>query len=95
MTYGQLQSLFPFDNEIVLCAVKGQDLLSKFIHSSNSKYYIYGNWDKIDPNATYYIVVDSYTATYAPNRLTIVARYDPGIFARDLLADYMEAGGLE
>ena len=95
VTYGQLQSLFPFDNDIVLCAVKGQDLLNKFIHSSNSRYHISGSWGNIDPNGTYYIVVDSYTATYAPNRLTIVAEYTPGIYARDLLADYIENGGME
>ena len=36
----------------------------------------------------------SYSSTYAPNKLTEVARYTPGVYARDLLADYIEAGGL-
>ena len=94
VTYGQLQSIFPFDNDIVLCSVKGSDLLSKFINSGNSRYHIYGQWGQIDRDATYYIVVDTYTATYAPNRLTIVEAYTPGIYARDLLADHVAAGGL-
>lgn len=94
VTYGQLQSIFPFDNDIVLCSVKGSDLLSKFINSGNSRYHIYGQWGQIDRDATYYIVVDTYTATYAPNRLTIVETYTPGIYARDLLADHVAAGGL-
>ena len=95
VTYGDLQSLFPFDNDIVLCSIKGSDLLSKFINTSNSNYYISGNYGSIDPNRTYYVVVDTYTATYAPNRLTIVERYTPGIYARDLLADFIEAGGFQ
>ena len=94
VTYGQIQSIFPFDNDIVLCSIKGSDLLSKFINTSNNRYHIYGSWGTIDPNGTYYVVVDTYTATYAPNRLTIVETYTPGIYARDLLADFVAAGGL-
>ena len=99
VTYRQLQSIFPFDNTLVVCSVKGSDLLSKFIHSSNKNYFIsfteYGETQRgsIDPNATYYVIVDTYTSTYAPNRLTEVARYTADVYARDLLADYIEAGG--
>ena len=100
VTYAQLQMLMPFDNTLVLCSVKGSDLKSKFINTSNDNYYIgytaYGRSlnGKIDNNATYYIVVDTYTSTYAPNRLTEIARYTEGVYARDLLADYVRAGGL-
>lgn len=100
VTYSQLQMLFPFDNDLVLCSIKGSDLKNRFINSSNDKYYIsyseYGNRVKgnIDPNGIYYVVVDTYSSTYAPNRLTEVARYTSGIYARDLLADYIEANGL-
>lgn len=93
VTYGQLQSLFPFDNDLVLCSIKGSDLLSKFINTGNSNYYISGEYGNIDPNGTYYVVVDTYTSSYAPNRLTVVEKYTPGIYARDLLADFIEAGG--
>ena len=93
VTYGQLQSLFPFDNDLVLCSIQGRDLLNKFINTGNSNYFISGEWGNIDPNGTYYVVVDTYTATYAPNKLTIVERYTPGIYARDLLADFIRAGG--
>lgn len=98
VSYGDLQNIFPFDNDIVLCSVKGSDLLSKFINTSNSNYYIAGDQEQmanIDPNGTYYIVVDTYTAFYAPNRLTVVAEYETGIYARDLLAEYISAGGME
>ena len=95
VTYGDLQSLFPFDNDLVLCSVKGSDLLSKFINTSNDNYFISGDYDNINRNATYYIVVDTYSAYYAPNRLTVVEEYEKGIYARDLLADFIEAGGLE
>ena len=100
VTYGQLSSLFTFDNQITLCAVKGRDLKHKFFETNHSDYFIsygdYGNSvrNNIDLNATYYIVVDNYTADYSYNNLTIVERYDPNVFARDLLADYIKKGGL-
>ncbi len=94
--YKDIHGILPFDNGIVLCSVKGKDLLSKFINTSNSNYYVhytsYGNSVKnsIDYNATYYIVTDTYTAYYAPNKLTVVAEYTPGIYARDLIALYFK-----
>ena len=97
--YGDLQMILPFDNQIVLCSIQGRNLLSRFINTTNDRYYIafseYGESIKknINPTATYYIVVDSYTAQYAPNKLTVVKEYDPTVFARDLLADYIAAGG--
>lgn len=98
--YSDLQSLFPFDNRIDLCTIKGSDLKRKFLETSNSNYFIYcgeyGNSVRfnIDPNATYYVVVDSYTSSYAPNNLTVIASLDDNLFARDLLADYIRSGGL-
>ncbi len=95
VTYSTLQSIFPFDNQLVLCSVKGSDLLNKFINTSNRNYYVSyvgGLASKIESNKTYYIVVDSYTSTYAPNRLTEIMRWDADVFARDLLAEYIEAG---
>ena len=100
VTYADIQSIFPFDNQLTLCSVKGRDLKSKFINTNNERYYIcygdYGNKVKnnIDPNATYYVIVDSYTAYYKYNNLTVVEEYDPTVFARDLLADYIKKGGL-
>lgn len=100
VTYADLQALFPFDNQLTLCAVKGRDLKNKFFETNNDRYYIsYGDYGKsiknnIDPTATYYIVVDTYTADYAYNNLTVIERYDPDVFARDLLADFIKDGGL-
>ncbi len=101
VNYAQLQTLLPFDNELVLCSIKGSDLLSKFIGTSNSNYYIaYSEYGKnvkndIDSNATYYIITDTYSSLYGPNRLTEVARFDSGVYARDLVAEYIKNGGLE
>ena len=39
-------------------------------------------------------VVDTYTADYAPNKLTVVKRFDETTFGRDLMAEYIAAGGL-
>lgn len=99
VTYGDLQMLFPFDNTIVLCSVSGSKLLSRFVNTNNSNYFMgysdYGNRIKgsIDRNATYYVIVDSYSSSYAPNGLTVVDEYDAGVYARDLLAAYIEEGG--
>lgn len=101
VTYGMLQGIFPFNNELVLCSVDGKHLQEKFFETDHYAYFIsYGSYGEklrknIDPNATYYIVVDSYTSTYGPNGLTEIARYDPEVYARDLLADYITAGGLD
>jgi len=101
VVYGTLYSIFPFDNNLVLCSVKGSDLQSKFFETDNDRYYIsYGDYGKqvknnIDPNGTYYIVVDSYTSVYAPNRLTEISRLDKEYYARDMLADYAKSGGFK
>lgn len=100
ITYAQLQGLFPFDNELVLCTVKGKDLRDKFFETDNRNYFIccgdYGEEvrENLDPDATYYIVVDTYTSTYAPNNLTEVERYGEPIYARDLIARYIQSGGM-
>ncbi|MBR6679816.1 MAG: 5'-nucleotidase C-terminal domain-containing protein, partial [Clostridia bacterium] len=92
--YGDLQAIFPFDNQLVLCSVQGKYLSSKFFYTNNSNYHIfYGEYgasikNSIDQNATYYVIVDSYTSSYAPNHLTEIARYDANVYARDLLAEY-------
>ena len=97
--YGDLQMLLPFDNQLVLCSISGEKLRSQFFETPNSRYYIaygeYGNWVKnnIDSNATYYLVTDTYSSTYAPNGLTEIARYDENVYARDLIAEYIEKGG--
>ena len=98
--YSQLQSLLPFDNEITLCSIKGRDLVSKFLETENAAYHIYTTGygesirQSIDPDATYYVVTDSYSANYAPNNMTVIDTYSESIFARDLLAEYIRQGGL-
>ena len=92
VTYGMLQMLLPFDNRLVLCSIKGSDLKSRFLNTTNSNYYISRDPSitaNIDPNGTYYIVTDSYCSGYAPNRLTVVAEYEDGVYARDLVADWI------
>ena len=99
--YSQLQSILPFDNQLVLCSIKGSDLKSKFFETDNSNYFIYFEGygqivkNSIDPNATYYLITDTYTSTYSYNRLTEIERFDDGVFARDLLAEYIKNGGWE
>lgn len=101
ITYKMLYSILPFDNYLVLCSIKGKDLRDRFFYTNNSSYFIkYGSYgaklkNNIDPDKTYYVVVDTYTSQYAPNRLTEVARYDAEVFARDLMADYIRKGGLQ
>jgi len=98
--YSDIQSLLPFDNQIVLCSINGSDLLRRFIETNNSDYSVYyseyGNSVKsnIDPNQTYYVICDSYTSSYSYNNLTVVAELFPDVFARDLVAEYIKNGGL-
>ncbi|MBE6633588.1 MAG: bifunctional metallophosphatase/5'-nucleotidase [Ruminococcaceae bacterium] len=98
--YSDLLTLLPFDNQLVLCSIKGADLLSKFFHSTNENYFIaYGSYgesvkNNVDPKATYYLITDTYTSTYRYNNLTEVQRLDQELYARDLLAEYIRQGGL-
>ena len=101
VTYGDLYGIFPFDNELVLCTIKGKDLKEKFFETDHSSYFIsYGQYGEqvrqnLDSNETYYVVVDTYTSLYRPNNLTEVARYDKGVYLRDLMAKYIATGALE
>lgn len=98
VTYDMLLSLLPFDNQIVLCKINGKYLYDRFINSSNDSYHIaMSDYAQANPpiynsGNTYYVVVDSYTANYAYNNLTIVEEFDPGVYARDLLAEYIRDG---
>ncbi len=100
VTYGDLYMLFPFDNKLAVCSCKGSDLLRNYVNTTNNNYFVsytgYGEQvkDSIDPDATYYIITDSYNYTYAPNRLTVVEILDNTTYARDLVADYVKNGGL-
>jgi 2',3'-cyclic-nucleotide 2'-phosphodiesterase (5'-nucleotidase family) len=97
--YGDLMSVLPFDNQLVLCSISGAKLKSQFFETDNNRYYIsYGEYGatvkaNIVANKTYYVVTDTYSSQYAPNGMTEVARYDETTFARDLLADFIEDGG--
>ncbi len=98
--YADVYSLLPFDNAIVLCSIKGSDLKKRFTETDNSDYHIryteYGDGIKnnIEEDKTYYIVTDTYSSLYTPNRLTVVDTYDSTTFARDLFAEYIKSGGL-
>ncbi len=99
VTYSDLLSVLPFDNQIVLCKISGYKLRTQFFETNNSDYYIcYGDYgasikNSINDSATYYIVVDNYTSDYRYNGLTVVDYYTPNVFARDLIAEYIKNGG--
>lgn len=99
ISYSDLYTLFPFDNDLVLCSVSGRYLDSQFVNTSNKNYFIsytsFGNSNKesINTNATYYIISDTYSSDYAPNHLTVIAKYtNSGFYARDMLAQYAKDG---
>ena len=94
VTYAQLQSIFPFDNALYLCTMKGSDLKARFLNNDSYREYCTLTTSQIKDNEIYYVVADSWDALYAYNKMTVVDMYDPDVFARDLLADYIQAGGL-
>ena len=98
-TYADILSLLPFDNRLVLCSVSGANLSNKFIYTTNKDYHValsdYGLNTTINNNETYYIIVDTYTAYYSPNGLTIIDFYDEGVYARDLFAEAVKNGEFE
>ena len=101
VTYAMLYNLFPFDNDLVLCSISGYYLSSQFVNTENENYFIsyttFGenNKESINSSGTYYLITDTYSSDYAPNHLTVVARYtDSGFYARDMLSEYIHNGGL-
>lgn len=99
VTMRQIQTLFPFDNQMHLCKIKGRVLLNRYF---NNKDYVYVYDEKIKTklesgqglNDYYYIVTDSYNTDYAPNKLTMVKTLGDSFFPRDCLAEYIAAGNL-
>ena len=105
VNYSMLYMLLPFDNEVVLCSIKGSDLINRYFENGSYFIYVgdYGNYLRqqdsskkyvnIDANKTYYIITDTYNLVYKANNLTFVASLGP-VYARDLVADYVAEGGL-
>ncbi len=95
--YSHFMSIFPFDNQLVLCSISGRDLLDRFLN--NEDYYIalsdygYSVIDDILPAETYYIITDTWNSPYVYNGLTEIERLGTNLYARDLLAQYARDGG--
>ncbi len=106
VTYAQLYTLFPFDNDILLMKVDGGLLKDNFINSSNTNYFLsyssYGanlrdNQSQINNSSMYYVITDTYTYDYLlkwnADRIAKVDVYrEGGYYARDCLADYAREG---
>ncbi|MBE7086133.1 MAG: hypothetical protein E7366_03170 [Clostridiales bacterium] len=107
VTYGDLYCLFPFDNDLVLCAIPGSRLKNQFMQTSNSAYHMYySDYGKsLDPNSlsltdTYYVIVDTYTSDYSfsgmgPMQIVEYYSQTEEYYNRDALADFAKAGGLD
>ena len=64
ITYGDVYRSFPFDNELVLFAIKGQELRNRI--SNVEQYGIYRTFKEksdLNPEETYYCVTTDYLAT--------------------------------
>ncbi len=99
IAYSDVLSLFPFDNRLVLCSIKGSTLKSRFINPSGDYHTALSEYGKsiqnsISDSATYYVIVDTYTQLYKANNLTVVEYYDNDVYARDLLANAIKEGRL-
>lgn len=94
VTYADLFSILPFDNQIVLGKISGYYLKSQFL-GGRDNYHVYTTLtsSQILDDQQYYIIVDSYSSTYYYNHITEVARLGSGIYARDLLAEFVSDGG--
>ena len=92
VTYADLFSVMPFNNDIVLGKISGTYLKSQFLENSKYTNYTTLSSSGVSNSKDYYIVVDTYTSTYYANHITQVARLE-GVYARDLLADFVSKGG--
>lgn len=92
VSYADLFSVLPFDNDIVLGRIRGSDLKTKFLNNSSYTTYATVSSSSVSDSTYYYVVVDTYTSTYTSNHITEVKRIS-GTYARDLLAEFVAAGG--
>ncbi len=103
VTIRQIQMLFPFDNEVQLCAIKGRDLLNRYFDNSRYYYARGENADSVearlrsgqDLNKTFYIVSDSWNSDYTYNNLTVIKTLGDTCYPRDCLIEYIGAGLFE
>lgn len=92
VTPADIFSILPFDNSIVLGKIKGSKLKSEFI--DNPKYttfYDAAALGEIVDDGDYYIVIDTYTSTYAQNGIVEIDRIAE--YPRALLAEFIKGGG--
>ena len=94
VTFAQINQLFPFENDVVLCSIDGYHLKRQFLNSTNSNYFISCkagvSSSSIDDNKTYYIVTDTYSSTYDANGCTEIARYSSeGYYQCHIIRDYI------
>ena len=79
----------------MLCGIRGSELDRLFIKVENKNFFIALADDRIiEPDSMYFIVIDAYTYGLISDNVTLVERYGAGVYARDLLADYIAAGRL-
>ena len=103
VNYSDINNLFPFDNDIVLCSSTGYNLKRTQFITGSDLYFI--DWaDDMSPSynfdnyTTYYFVTDTYSSDFYTNenyaqRLEVLDFYQIGKYARDLLADFIRSGG--
>ena len=107
VTYDKIAELFPFDNDVVLCSVRAKDFINTSYYTmENSSYFVTWSQEgqqikanltqgKFEDDDLIYLVTDTYNSDYAPNHLTVIDRLmSGGMYARDLLAQYVKDGGL-
>ena len=99
VTYADLYTLFPFDNDISLCSISGKNLRNTQFITGSSNYYTkwssYGESIRynIDDYTTYYLVTDTYTVDYYTSLNVIAKLENGGVYARDLLNRFIADGG--
>ena len=91
--YADLYSILPFDNHIVLGSISGSNLKKRFFESSSYVYSADITSSEIIESATYYIIVDTFSSYYHWNGITEIARIGGDVYARDLLAEFIQGGG--
>ncbi len=106
ITYADLYTLFPFDNDVMLITLSGSSLKSAYFNTTNENYFMgytsYGNSLKndqslVDGGQRYYLITDTYSYDWflkVGHQPVLVDVYsETGTYARDILADYAKKGG--
>lgn len=89
ITYNDVYSAFPFDNELYLITLSGRRLQSLMSAGGNFAYYFTLSYEEVDPNTMYQVVTISFVYELNGSPVTGLPYENMFTYPRDIVADFI------